>query len=176
MIDPVVSHLLALCGALLFGAAAFAKARSFAMFRVTLGEYRILPSAITAAAAAAICCLEFVLSVVLLLPQTRSPAAVLGVVLLIAYAAAIAVNLMRGRQDLDCGCGYTPRAISGWLVIRNVVLAALLTLLQMPLSSRALGLADYATIAGGLIGTALLFLSAEALLARPIARQFSASP
>jgi hypothetical protein len=176
MIDPVVSHLLALCGALLFGAAAFAKARSFAMFCAILGEYRVLPSRVTAAAGAAICCLEFAVALGLLWSGTRSSAATLGAVLLIAYAAAIAVNLIRGRRDLDCGCGYRPTAIGEWMIIRNVVLAAVLTLLQIPLSSRALGLTDYATIAGGLIGAALLFLSAEALLARPAAREFSASP
>jgi hypothetical protein len=176
MFDPAVSHLLALCGTLLFGAAAFAKVRSFAMFCAILGEYRILPIRITTAAGAAICCLEFAVAVGLFWPGSRSPAATLGAVLLIAYAAAITVNLIRGRRDLDCGCGYRPTAISGWMVIRNVVLAALLTLLQMPLSPRVLGLADYATIAGGLTGFALLFLSAEALLARPAAREFSASP
>jgi hypothetical protein len=176
MFDPVVSHLLALSGALLFGASAFAKVRSFAMFCAILGEYRVLPSRVTAAAGAVICCLEFAVAVGLLWPGTRSSAATLGAVLLIAYAAAIAVNLIRGRRDLDCGCGYRPTAIGGWMVIRNVVLAALLTLLQMPLASRVLGLADYATIGGGLIGIVLLFLSAEALLARPPTLEFSALP
>src|SRR5215212_5915970 len=140
MFDPAVSHLLALCGALLFGAAAFAKVRSFAMFCANLGEYRILPARVTAVAAVAISCLEFAVAVGLLWSGTRSLAAALGAVLLIAYAAAIAVNLIRGRRDLDCGCGYEPTAIAGWMVIRNVVLAALFTLLQMPLSSRELGL------------------------------------
>ena len=171
MLDPVVSHLLALGGALLFGTAAWGKLRSFAGFRATLTDYRVVPERFTGAVSVTICCVELAVSAGLPWPGTRAPAAVLGTTLLLVYAAAIAVNLLRGRRDVDCGCGRQPTVIAGWLVIRNMMLAALLTVLQMPVSSRVLGLADYATIAGALIGTVLLFLSAEALLARPTARQ-----
>ena len=174
MFDPVVSHLLAFGGALLFATAAWMKLRSFDLFRATLGEYQVLPQRIVPVAAALICFLELAVSAGLSWPGTRSVAAVLAAGLLLIYAAAMTLNLLRGRRDLDCGCGREPTVIAGWLVIRNLVLAALLTLLQMPVSSRALVLADYGTIAGGLIGIMLLFMSAEALFARPTARSLRA--
>jgi hypothetical protein len=36
----------------------------------------------------------------------------------------MAVNLARGRRGLDCACGSRPQALSIWLVIRNIILAA----------------------------------------------------
>ena len=49
----------------------------------------------------------------------------LGLSLLLLYAAAIAINLLRGRHDIDCGCGGEATPIGWGLVMRNVVLAGL---------------------------------------------------
>ena len=49
----------------------------------------------------------------------------LALSLLLLYAAAIAINLLRGRYDIDCGCGGEATPIGWGLVMRNVVLAGL---------------------------------------------------
>ena len=47
------------------------------------------------------------------------------------YGAAIATNLLRGRQHIDCGCGGEGTPISWGLVLRNAVLL----LIALPLST-----------------------------------------
>ena len=59
--------------------------------------------------------------------------------LLATYAAAVGINLARGRRSIDCGCGGTPRPIQPWLVGRNLVLAAASLALLAPVGARALG-------------------------------------
>src|SRR5262249_43406760 len=60
------------------------------------------------------------------------------------YAGAIAINLARGRRDIDCGCAgpAARRPISGWLVARNLVLAGIALAGCAPLAPRLLGWID----------------------------------
>ena len=51
------------------------------------------------------------------------PRIVGGAALLLAYAAVMAINLVRGRRFIDCGCGGAAQPLSLGLVLRNVVLA-----------------------------------------------------
>jgi hypothetical protein len=50
--------------------------------------------------------------------------------LLLVFAAAMAINIRRGRTQIDCGCGLSAlRQGLGWpLVARNLALAAVLGL------------------------------------------------
>jgi methylamine utilization protein MauE len=175
VIDPVVSSLLALGGAALFGWAAVRKLRARRAFAETLAQYQLVPEGLVAFAAFGLAPAELATAAGLLWPATRSFGGVAGAALLVIYASAIAINLGRGRRDLDCGCGLKPRAIGGWMVARNVILAALLGVLWLPTSARALGAADLATIAGTLVIGALLYASIELLLGRAVPRElFSA--
>ena len=97
---------------------------------------------------------------------TRPYAAALGILLLSAYAAAIAVNLRRGRRDLACGCGGPDerRPIAAWMVWRNILIA----LgggdgVFAPWTDRALTMTDGVTIAFGLLTVALIYLCADQL-------------
>jgi hypothetical protein len=78
----------------------------------------------------------------ILVPATRSAAAVVAAVLLSVYALAMAVNMLRGRADIDCGCGGQPQLLSPWLLLRNAVLVAGSSLLLAPMSERVLAWAD----------------------------------
>jgi hypothetical protein len=51
-------------------------------------------------------------------------------VLLLIFAAAMAVNIRRGRRHIDCGCGHAGlRQQLGWsMVVRNLLMAAALGL------------------------------------------------
>ena len=172
MLDPVFTSLAALCGALLFGSAVLHKWRRFGEFAASVEEYRLLPQAAVPAAALVLAALEAVVCTVLLFGLLRGASglmaigALMGGALLALYALAMAINLARGRRDLDCGCGIVRKSISASMVVRNLLLAAFIACAAMPASSRTLGIADYATIVGALAVCGLLYASAELLLGR----------
>lgn len=170
-VDPVISSLLALGGAALFAWAATHKLRTREAFAATLAEYRLVPQGLVPLTALVLALVELATSAALLWPATRTFGGAAGITLLFIYATAIAINLARGRKDLDCGCGLQPRAIGGWMVARNLIVAALLGLLWLPTSSRALGPADLATIGGTLAIGGLLYASIELLLGRAMPRE-----
>jgi hypothetical protein len=86
--------------------------------------------------------------------------------LLLGYAAAIAINLRRGRRDLACGCGGPDerRPISAWMVWRNILISLVLAVALEPWASRPLSFTDGVTIVFGLLTVALVYLSADRLL------------
>jgi hypothetical protein len=92
---------------------------------------------------------------------------VLALALLATYTLAIAANLARGRRDIDCGC-FGPAArqpLSAALVARNAALLGVAVLALLPVQARALHPADALSIAGAVGFGALVFASANALLA-----------
>lgn len=167
MLDPAIGALLAGLFALLFAAAAAQKLRAPAHFAEVFAAYRLLPPA-AARLAVLVPVLESLLALALLVGATRRGAACAGALLLGAYAAAIAINLRRGRLELACGCGGANerRPIAPWMVLRNLLLAAALLLLVLPWRSRAWSAADAVTVVGGISVAALLYASLDRLLAR----------
>lgn len=146
MIDPLIAWVIAIGFAVLFGASAIHKLTAFAVFRATLGEYRLLPEAWVTAGATATVALEGGSAVAWLLGGWTL-AACSTIALLSVYMLAIGVNLARGRIYISCGCGgNADQPISMALVVRNgfLVLAAVVTLL--PINERALAWFDYASI------------------------------
>ncbi len=113
---------------------------------------------------------------------TRPYATAAGILLLLGYAAAIAVNLRRGRRDLACGCGGPDerRPISAWMVWRNILIALLLAGAFAPWTERALTLTDGITIVFGVLTIALIYLCADQLLGNAqlqrTAQRFPMSP
>jgi hypothetical protein len=178
MIDPAIDTLLAGAFALLFASAAVHKARAPAHFAEVLRAYRVLPAGLHVSWLVPL--LELAVAAALLLPGTRVAAALSGAALLLVYALAMAVNLKRGRRDLACGCGgaHERRPIGAWMVWRNLGLAGVLCTLALPGVLRPLQAVDYLTVAGGVAVAALLYMSADRLLARvaPRAALWEASP
>lgn len=170
MIDPAISLLASLGGVLLFGTAAMHKLRHANAFAAALTEYRLLPDAMAPVTGRVLALLELAVSLALLWPATRAVAAVSGASLLLLYAGAIAINLHRGRHELDCGCGPASRRIGGWMVVRNLLLAIVLGSAIAPASDRLLGWGDAATIAGSLAVAVMLYASADLLFGRSLAR------
>ncbi len=166
MIDPAIGTLLAGAFALLFASAALHKARDVALFAQVLAAYRVLPGA--ARLAWLVPLTEVLVSAGLLLPGTRTTAALVGAGLLVLYALAMAVNLMRGRRELSCGCGGANerRPIGAWMVWRNLLLAGALALVTLPWTVRPLQPVDFLTVAAGVAVAALIYMSADGLLAR----------
>ncbi|HUL18097.1 MAG TPA: MauE/DoxX family redox-associated membrane protein [Steroidobacteraceae bacterium] len=166
MIDPAIGTLLAGAFALLFASAALHKARDLALFAQIVAAYGVLPGA--AGLAWLVPLAEALVSAGLLLPVTRWAAAATGSGLLLLYAAAMALNLLRGRRELSCGCGgpNERRPIAAWMVWRNLFLAGTLRVVSLPWTDRPLQPVDLLTVAAGVAVTALIYMSADGLLAR----------
>jgi len=107
-----------------FAASVAHKLRDTAGFVTTVDQYRLLPRMLAAPAAFAITGAE-VLAIggLLWLPSALGP--VVAVLLLGLFALAMAINLLRGRREIACGCSLGTAADTiGWgLVARNGLLA-----------------------------------------------------
>lgn len=165
-LDPALTLLLALSAAALFAGAALHKLRSVATFATVVAAYRIVPTSWVAMTARAVLTLEFACAAGLLVGSLRARAAAVGAGLILAYGCAIAINLFRGRVDIDCGCaGFgRRRSLAAWMVIRNAVIAALLLAMLADSRPRALVWTDMLTVLGGAIVMASLYAAIDTLL------------
>lgn len=165
--DPLVVWLLRAALALLFASTARQKLADRDGFRGVLAAYRVLPAALVGPAALAVAVGEGALAVAWLAPGGTTAATLATVALLGLYAAAIAVNLRRGRTEIDCGCGGpgVRQPIGWWLVVRNLVLAALALATLVPPAPRALHWIDWLTLAAGLAVLACAWTAAHGLAA-----------
>jgi len=155
--DPAIDTALRLALALLFLAAAWHKLRDPRGFRVALADYRLLPAATTSAVAALLVTAEVAAAVLLLVATPRAAGPLLGAALLALYAGAVAVNLLRGRRHIDCGCGAGGATLTWSLVARNaILLAAALACLTSP-RARALGWVDALSVVGTVAALAALY-------------------
>lgn len=168
MIDPLLSRAVAVAFALLLLLSAWHKLSARSEFRAALGDYRLLAPALVPAFALLLPACEALLGGAWLAGHA-SVAAPLTAALLGIYAAAIAVNLHRGRVHIGCGCGFGRASggdppLSWWLVARNVLLGALALLGAWPATDRALGAYDWLTLLLALAAAASLFAGASQLL------------
>jgi hypothetical protein len=175
-VDPVLVWVLRVALALLFAAAASHKLRAPREFEATVAAYALLPSAAVRPFARVLALAEVGVAAGLLLPGPGLvPVAAVsaGAALLCVYSVAIAVNLARGRTDIDCGClgpaGEQP--LSAWLLARNAVLVGACLLLAAPRGARELVWVDGLSILAGAAGIALCWIAAHQLAALPALRR-----
>ena len=123
--DPHIVWSLRLFLALLLAAASLHKLRDLPTFGNTLAEYRVLPGSLARGLAPLVPVVEGGLAVALLSPLAGTAALLTGGLFLI-YSAAIALNLVRGRREISCGCGGfgSAQPIHGGLLWRNGLLLA----------------------------------------------------
>jgi len=164
-LDPVAGALIVAAFALLFASAAVQKLRDLGRFAEVFAAYAVLPPALGPGVAWAIPVLELSVALGLLSSRARPYASGIGMLLLLAYAAAMAVNLRRGRRDIACGCGSADdrRPIAAWMSWRNLALATLLGLAPQPWNARALGFTDALTIGFALAVTVVVYLCLDRL-------------
>lgn len=164
-LDPVFGWILSLAIAQLFASAAWHKFKHRAHFKQVLNSYQLLSLSWVGPMALLLLAAESIAAVTLLLPPTRSWGGLLSALLMLLYAGAMAINLYRGRRLLDCGCHFRGRKepISGFLVIRNVLIACSALLLVLPVSERALGFYDIGVVLFGLTVCSLIFAIGSSL-------------
>jgi len=166
--DPVPAAIVTVSLAALWLTAAVHKLADAKAFADSLAAYRLLPQRLTPFLGRVLPIAEIALAVGLLFGRTQAIAGALGGLLLVAYGAAIAVNLGRGRRELDCGCLAFGRGarLSGALVWRNALLAiASFVIALAPRTARQWGWIDAWTTLGGFAVAALLYVAAEELRA-----------
>jgi hypothetical protein len=171
VIDPLLQLTIALSLFLLFISASQHKRADTRRFAAQLDAYELIPKALTSGFARVLPWVELTVGVLLLIPASRAMAGFGAGLLLAVYALAVLLNLLRGRRNIDCGCGGTPQPLSYWLVIRNAVLVAAAALLTLPVSARELHAADaFAMIAMTLL-LVLCYLCVGQLLHNLAAQQ-----
>jgi uncharacterized membrane protein YphA (DoxX/SURF4 family) len=160
---------------IVFVEAGLAKVRHRDVLPGVIANYRLLPDALVAPSAAVLPIVELGLGLGLIggVFSGGRPAAAL----LVLFAAAMAINIGRGRRAIDCGCGRSQlrQRLSWGLVARNLVLAVLVTIAALrPLASAAVAPLDIglALVAGGALYLIfLLFNALAALAASPLASE-----
>jgi len=167
VIDPALHAVLrGTLAAVLLGAALH-KLRDLHAFRVALGDYRLVPWPLTGLVAPLLVAAEVAVGAALLSPWARPTGFAAAAGLVGLYSAAIAVNLLRGRRDIDCGCfGPALRvALGAGLLVRNALLLAAAAAGMLPVAARPLTAFDAATIAGSVAFLLVAHAAAVHLLA-----------
>lgn len=138
--------------AIILVSAGAAKLRDWPRWRDIVADYRILPERAVLGVAAALPPLEIVLGT-LLLVQMGSIPGLAAAALFLAFAAAIAINLRRGRTTIDCGCSFARQGqlIRPSMVMRNLVIAAALLAATASPFPRSAGFAVMAACMGAML-------------------------
>jgi hypothetical protein len=165
-IDPVIAWSLRLGLALLFAAAAWHKVTDRRRFEATVSAYELLPTRAASMFSRVVPLAEGSIAVGLVYPTTVSAAAVAASSMLLLYTGAIAINLARGRREIDCGClasrSVTP--LDGALIARNAGLIAATCGILLPVRMRPLVWVDGLTLLTALTTLVLLWATAQRLL------------
>lgn len=123
----IIAHGAMLASGMIFLTAGVHKWRHRQILPGVIANYRILPVGLVGPASALLPPAEMVIGALLLVgPFSLVNAA--ASVLLLSFAVATAINLLRGRSHIHCGCGRLDlQQQLGWgAVLRNLLLAALL--------------------------------------------------
>jgi hypothetical protein len=144
--DPLLELTISWSFAALFAGSTLHKLLALSEWPGVVRNYRLIPDAFAAVAAGALLCAGALTAAALLWAPTRSLGAGAAAVQLIIFAAAIGVNLHRGRTRIDCGCfGSRLRmGLSRWMVARNGVMALIALTLLLPVSRRELSVLEIA--------------------------------
>ena len=169
-LDPLYWHVARWLVAGIFAAALAHKLKSLSAFAAIVRDYELIPPALIPAFARLVVLLEAIVVAGLAGALGVRWAATLAVLLLALYGAGMAVNLARGRRDIDCGCfgpaGDAGRhTLSGWLLARNAVLAVVAAFLFLPVAARALNWLDVTTIAAAAAAGLAAYAAADQLMA-----------
>ncbi|MHA6126729.1 MauE/DoxX family redox-associated membrane protein [Pseudomonas fluorescens group sp. PF-1] len=165
--DPIFIIASAIAIAVLLASAATHKVRAPARFARQLADYQLLPASLVRPVARLVPLLELAIAFALLVPVSRGWAALSAASLLALYAAAIGINLWRGRRDIDCGCAGPDQAqpLRPVLLLRNSVLVVLALLASVTPIARDMTLFDgFVTVAAAAVAL-LIYAAADGLLA-----------
>jgi hypothetical protein len=169
MIDPLIVKFLSVALGLMLAGAAWHKLAALSRFTAVLADYRLLPASLVPPLALLIPAVEILLAAAWLTGIALAAVAPLTAAMFAVYALAIAINLLRGRVHISCGCGLggastENQALSWTLVFRNALLFILALLPLAPVAERAIVSLDWLTLIAALVSCGLLYFGGSQLL------------
>lgn len=170
LLDPVATSTLSAVLSVIFLTGAWQKLRDLALFQANVENYRLLPDGLAWPAALLLPVWELAAGALLVFDPVRTAGALLTIGLLSVVTAAVVINLLRGRTEIDCGCGSLgghvgDQTLSWCLAARNALLALAALLALREDAPRALVWIDYLSVAGGTLGLLGLYVTANQLMA-----------
>jgi hypothetical protein len=167
--DPLIELTVAWSLAVLFAASTAHKLAALAEWPGVVRNYRVLPQALALPAATVLLIGGALTSAALVWPAAHRLGAYAAAAQLMLFAAAMAINLLRRRSSIDCGCfgSRLRQGISAWLVARNLALACLALSLLLPARPRELGVLDFATAVAVVATLAFLYPVLDVVLRPP---------
>jgi hypothetical protein len=127
-----------------------------ASFLETVGfadGYELVPEWWTATIVRGLIAIEVTVVLALVIPALHVCGALMAAGLFAGYGMLMAIALLRGKREIDCGCGGPPQLISTFTLCRNAVLTGLaLAAAVLPVTSVSLGETAFA-IAAALVLT-----------------------
>jgi len=168
-IDPSILIASRVLGALVFGMAVLGKLYHRDEFVGLVANYRLVPEPLVPVVARLVVALETVVVLSLATGVGLAASAGLAVILLCGFAVAMTINLVRGRQEIDCGCFQSAlrQRLSVALIVRNMALtAAILPLIEtgarsarlVPLLGGEMQSASLLQVLDGVAGGIVLFV------------------
>ena len=152
---------------LLFSISALSKVTALDEFVEVVRNYVILPRSTVVPIAYSLPLLEASIAGAMLFQPTRLYASFGAVILIVTFTVAMAITLMRGQYQIDCGCfgPWLKQRISWAMVFRNGFLAlmAVICMKAAPATAPIHTLNLFTGIGGG-IGMIVLYLSLTTLL------------
>lgn len=150
ILDPTAELGIRVAAGLFFLWAGVAKVRNRTRFRAALADYRLLPRFAVAPAALAVPVAELGVAATLPFAALGPWPAIAGAGLLLLFAAAMAINLLRDRRDIACGCSFGAKdgGLHWSYVARNAAAAAVLALSGIETVSASLTETAMGVIAG----------------------------
>lgn len=166
-VDPALQQVAAAILALVLLTGAGYKLRDLSAFEIDVDNYALLPGALVRPVAWLLPGLEVLAGLMLVSDAVRAPGALLALALLAVVTAAVAINLVRGRTDVGCGCGglEDEQPLSWALVARNALLALLALAALAGAAARPLTWIDYLTVACGALAGYGIYVAANQLIA-----------
>jgi hypothetical protein len=165
LFDPVIVHAAAAAAAIVLIAGAVEKLRDLELFRYAVENYRLLDSRAAAFFAPTFAGAELSAGVGLVFETTRPFAMWLALGVMALATGGVALNLLRGLDRIECGCGTGGQRISWGLVGRNAGLCVAIVLAAVRDLPRPLGSLDYFSVAGAVLALLALYASINQLLA-----------
>ena len=162
--DPVAASAVAGCVALILFSAAWHKFSEFDIFAGALDAYQLLPSVAVMPIARLLPCVEVAIALFVLVPASRHFGLIAFAGLIAIYAVAITVNLMRGRRQIDCGCGGDVHLLCWGLVLRNALLTGVALAMSGPSVDRLYEWLDAVTLIVGVLALYGSYLTFDELL------------
>jgi len=163
LVDITVSYILRILLAFVFSRGVLHKLCNFSQFNATLRSYRLLPEPLLPLISCFLILIEGFLAFGVLVKDWLYPSFIAAAIFTL-YAWAMSINLIQGRDDLDCGCSGPSefgQRVSWALVIRNGVLTLFALATAFPMTSGTLSVLEITTVFLASIAVILIYASIE---------------